>query len=113
MNRKQARQLAKQRYGPGASVVNVSNLDRHQRFGIMIYIPGGAFNRPELGCLGHGDSYQAAWDHTLESGAANAVANEWTKTKRDYETFKNDPVGYKQMKIDEMQKLLDKGKQNG
>lgn len=113
MNKRRARQIAKEKYGPGANVVNVCSVNRHERFGIVIYSPGGTSGQPVLGCLGHGDSYQTAWKHAEESSVAQAMATEWLKTKADFQMFKNNPVGYKKLKIDEMQNLLDKGQNNG
>jgi hypothetical protein len=96
MNKAEARKLAKEKYGPTASAVSVSAIDRHQRFGIMFYRGGGALSDPMLGCLGHGDSFQAAWDHAEKNQIAMALAEEWkTISTVDYAEFGKDPVAYK------------------
>lgn len=62
----------------------------------MFYVPGGAFSSPVIGCLGYGDSYQAAWDHAQKNPVAEGVAEDWKRTKEvDYVEFGQDPIAYK------------------
>lgn len=62
----------------------------------MLYVPGGAFRSPMLGCLGHGDSFQSAWDMAEKNPVAVSLAEEWkTISTIDFAEFGKDPVAYK------------------
>lgn len=107
MTKAQVRKLAKERFGLNANVVSVSSLDRHQRFGVMLTVPKGAVGSSALVCLGHGDSWEACWNHCLTGQNGIDWANEWKKTLEDYSRFKDDPQGYLKEKQDEIKKLND------
>ena len=66
--------MANAKYGDRASAVNVSSKNRNERYGIVITVPGGALSDPLLGCLGFGDSFQAAWDMAEKNEAAQKIA---------------------------------------
>lgn len=97
ISRKQAKKLVQQKYGPTASVVNVSSKNRHERFGVM-FVEVGGLDSAKLACFGHGDSYEAAIKMAEENELAKKYEQEWSNTKKDFETFKNDPQAYLQSK---------------
>lgn len=97
--------MVQEKYGPTASVVNVSSKNRHERFGVMFVEVSGLDKSQKLACFGHGDSYEAAIKMADSNELAQKYAKEWEQTKKDFETFRNDPHGYLEAKKAEMQKI--------
>lgn len=109
MNKKEAARIAKKKYGPLASAVNMSNKDRSQRFGIVLVTPGGAFDKPTLYCLGYGSNYSQAMAMTDSNPTAKAFEQQWTGAQNDLKKFYTDPVAYFE---EEKKKIEDKEKEN-
>ena len=94
-NRTTARKLVKEKYGPSADVVAVSNVkNRHERFGVVFTEPGGKDSAPVLMVLGHGDSFQAALDHADQNEASKLIAKRWEDLKLEFKEFGENPQEY-------------------
>lgn len=107
ISRKQAKKLVQEKYGPTASVVNVSSKDRNQRFGVM-FVEVAGLDQQKLACFGYGDSYEAAMKMADENPIAQKYAEEWNKMKTvDWEKFRLDPHGYLAQKKAEIEKAME------
>lgn len=107
MNRRQARERARDIYGPGADVVNVSAKDRNQRFGVVYVGVGGVSSPAHLGCLGYGSSYDAALEMAAQNEVAKQIAERWLKAKADFKEFGEDPQAYIKKEVEKMEQTME------